>query len=84
MHQLRKWHVKKCQSKVFTMNDIEKQYARIFNSVSGKQVLNHLRSITIERRCGQNMTDSELRWWAAQNALVHQIESLIQRGNNLT
>lgn len=66
------------------MNDIEKHYARIFNSVSGKQVLNHLRSITIERRCGPNMTDSELRWWAAQNALVHQIESLIQKGSNLT
>jgi hypothetical protein len=66
------------------MNDIEKNYARTFNSASGKQVLNHLRSITIERRCGQNMTNDELRWWAAQNALVHQIENLIQRGNNPT
>ena len=59
------------------MNDIEKNYARIFNSPSGKQVLNHLRSITIERVLGQNASDDELRWWAAQTALVHQIESII-------
>ena len=66
------------------MNEIEKQYARTFSSVSGKQVLAHLRSLTIERILGQNVTDEELRWWAAQNALVHQIENLIKRGNNPT
>ena len=66
------------------MNDIEKNYARLFNSPSGKQVLNHLRSITIERVLGQNASDDELRWWAAQTALVHQIESIIKRGNNPT
>ena len=66
------------------MNEIEKQYARTFASVSGKQVLTHLRSLTIERILGQNVTDEELRWWAAQNALVHQIENLIKRGNNPT
>ena len=66
------------------MNDIEKQYARVFNSPSGKQVLNHLRSITIERVLGQNASDDELRWWAAQTALIHQIESIIKRGNNPT
>ena len=64
------------------MNDIEKQYARTFNSASGKQVLTHLRSITIERILGQNVSNEELRWWAAQNALIHQIENLIKRGNN--
>ena len=66
------------------MNDIEKHYARIFNTPSGKQVLNHLRNITIERIIGQNISNEDLRWWAAQNALVHQIENLIQRGNNPT
>ena len=66
------------------MIDIEKQYARTFASSSGKQVLNHLRSITIERIMGQNITNEELRWWAAQNALVHQIENFIKRGNNPT
>ena len=66
------------------MSDIEKQYARTFATPCGKQVLSHLRSLTIERVLGQNVTDSELRWWAAQKALVHQIENLIQRGNNPT
>ena len=60
------------------MNEIEKQYARTFASASGKQVLAHLRSLTIERILGQNVKDEELRWWAAQNALVHQIENLIK------
>ena len=66
------------------MKDIEKHYARIFSDFSGKQVLNHLRSITIERILGPNATNDDLRWWAAQNALVHQIESLIKKGNNPT
>jgi len=66
------------------MIDIEKQYARIFSGTSGKQVLNHLRSMTIERILGPNVSNDELRWWAAQKALVHQIENLIQRGNNPT
>ena len=66
------------------MIDIEKEYARIFSSASGKQVLKHLRSITVERIVGQNVTNDELRWWAAQNALVHQIENFVKRGNNST
>ena len=65
------------------MNEIEKQYARTFSNASGRAVLAHLRTITIERIMGPNVTDEELRWWAAQNALVHQIENFIQRGNNL-
>ena len=66
------------------MNEIEKHYARIFNTPSGKQVFNHLCSITKERVMGQNASDEDLRWWAAQTALVHQIEHLIKRGNNPT
>ncbi|MBR4624817.1 MAG: hypothetical protein IKP35_00075 [Alphaproteobacteria bacterium] len=66
------------------MKDIEKQYARTFLSASGKQVLAHLRSITVERIVGPNITNDDLRWWAAQNALIHQIENFIKRGNNPT
>ena len=66
------------------MTEIEKQYARTFSSASGKQVLAHLRSITVERILGQNITNDELRWWAAQKALVHQIEHFIKQGNNPT
>lgn len=66
------------------MTEIEKQYARVFAGNDGKQVLKHLRSITVERMFGPNVSDNELRWWAAQNALVHQIENLINKGNNPT
>ena len=66
------------------MNDIEKYYARIFNTPDGKQVLNHLRNITIERILGQNASNDELRWWCAQTSLVHQIENMVKRGNNPT
>ena len=66
------------------MNDIEKQYLRVFSSPAGKQVLNHLRSITIERKFGPNVTNDELRWWAGQKALVQQIECFIKKGNNPT
>lgn len=66
------------------MYDIEKHYARVFSGQSGKQVLSHLRSLTIEKILGPNVSDEELRWWAAQKALVHQIENLIHRGNNPT
>jgi len=66
------------------MEAIEKQYARVFAGHDGSQVLNHLRSITIERIFGSNVSDNELRWWAAQNALVHHIENLIKKGNNPT
>ena len=66
------------------MTEIEKQYARTFANESGNQVLAHLRSVTVERILGQNVTNDELRWWAAQCALVHQIENFIKRGNNPT
>ena len=67
-----------------TMSDIEKQYARLFSSYDGQQVLAHLQSLTISRVFGSNISNENLRWWAAQCALVHQIESLIKKGNNPT
>lgn len=66
------------------MQDIEKQYARTFATPSGKQVLIHLRSLTVERIIGPNASNEDLRWWAAQNALVHQIENLINKGKSPT
>lgn len=62
------------------MTEIEKNYTRCFGSPAGISVLTHLRNITIERTLGSNATDGELRWAAAQSALVRQIESLVARG----
>ena len=66
------------------MTDIEKQYARAFSTPSGKQVLTHLRSVTTGRVFGSNASNEDLRWWAAQCALVRQIENLVKKGNNPT
>ena len=65
------------------MQNIEKQYAQTFATFAGKQVLAHLRSITIERIIGPNVSNEDLRWWAAQNALSQHIENLVKKGNNL-
>lgn len=62
------------------MKDTEINYARTFATTSGKEVLKHLRKITIERVLGPNATDAELRSLEAQRSLVHQIENLIERG----
>ena len=43
-------------------------------------VLKHLRRITVERVLGPDATDAQLRGLEAQRALVHQIESMIERG----
>lgn len=58
------------------MTDIEKHFVRAFSTPSGRIVLEHLRKITIERVMGANVTNDELRWAAAQSALVHQIERM--------
>ena len=62
------------------MQEIEKMYARTFGGASGAAVIKHLRKITIERFLGPDATEAELRGLEAQRALVHQIESLIERG----
>lgn len=64
------------------MNNIEKQYARVFNTPAGRAVLEHMRKITIERTLGPNATDAELRWAEANRTFVHQIEQMISRGKN--
>ena len=61
---------------------MEKNFTRTFNTPTGALVLQHLRSITIERFLGANATEAELRTLEAQRALVHQIENLIERGKN--
>lgn len=62
------------------INETEKNYVRCFETYAGRKVIEHLRSITIERFLGTGATDSELRSLEAQRSLVYQIESLIKRG----
>ncbi len=60
--------------------DIEKNYARCFQTAAGRAVIEHLRSITVERFVGPDVSDAVLRTLEGQRALVHQIENLIKRG----
>lgn len=62
------------------MRETELNFARCFSTSAGVAVMAHLRRITIERVLGPNATDAELRGLEAQRALVHQIESIIERG----
>ena len=62
------------------MTDIEIDFARCFASSHGARVLEYLHRITIDRTLGVNASDNELRWAAAQCALVRQIDALISRG----
>lgn len=63
-------------------DNIEISFARTFGTAEGARVLAHLRSITIERFLGPDSTDAQLRALEGQRAMVHGIESLIERGNN--
>jgi len=62
------------------MTDLEQNYTRCFSTPAGAAVLEHLRTITILRPTCASTSDNELRWGAAQSALVRQIESMIARG----
>ncbi len=62
------------------MPDIDINYARCFSTPSGAMVLKHLRETIFNRTLGANATDAQLRWHAAQRALVQQIETHIVRG----
>lgn len=64
------------------MQELEKQYARTFQTPSGKAVLQHMRKITIERTLGPNASDNELRWNEANRAFVRQIENMIAHATN--
>ena len=62
------------------MKELDQNYERTFSTASGAMVLQHLRRITVERVLGPDASDAQLRGLEAQRALVHQIESMIERG----
>jgi len=56
---------------------ISQNFAQIFESPTGKEVLRYLRSITIEMVNGPNVTTEELRHLEGQRYLVGLIEQRI-------
>ncbi|MEG3618981.1 hypothetical protein V5T82_10990 [Magnetovibrio sp. PR-2] len=60
--------------------EIRLAYARCFSSPDGQRVLEHLRSMTLERAMGPNVSAEHLRHIEGQRQLVSTIEQLTQRG----
>lgn len=65
------------QRKSETDVEISQNFAQIFESPTGKQVLRYLRSITIEMVNGPNVTTEELRHLEGQRYIVGLIEQRI-------
>ena len=61
-------------------SNIEVDFVRVFNSVSGKRVLKYLISITLARYLAPNATDNELRYLEGERFLVSFILNMIKKG----
>ena len=60
---------------------ISQNFAQIFESPTGKEVLRYLRSITIEMVNGPNVTTEELRHLEGQRYIVGLIEQRTAHGH---
>ncbi len=63
--------------------EISENIATLFNSVTGKAVLQYLRSITIEMVNGPNVTTEELRHMEGQRYIVGLIENRINHAHKV-
>ena len=52
----------------------------VFNTVSGKEILKYLKSLTIEAVAGPNISDEELRHLEGQRYIVGLIQRRINKG----
>ncbi len=57
-------------------------FARCFVGPNGQVVLDHLKSLTLERALGPEADDRLLRHLEGQRQLVVYIQGLIERGRN--
>ncbi|MFZ1413936.1 MAG: hypothetical protein WAS73_05070 [Defluviicoccus sp.] len=55
-------------------------FARCFLSADGRQVLNHLRQLTVERALGPQASEALLRYVEGQRQLVLYVEALVAKG----
>lgn len=55
-------------------------FARCFSSADGRRVLDHLRSLTIERRLPVDVSEAALRHIEGQRHLVASIHALVAAG----
>lgn len=65
-------------------DQLEVAFARCFAGADGEAVLDHLRSVTLERALGPGSSDADLRHLDGQRCLVLHIQALIDRGRGLS
>lgn len=63
-------------------NKLNKIFAACFSSESGREVIRHLRQITIESVAGPNIGSNELFHREGQRYIIGLIEQRIGRGHN--
>lgn len=61
------------------VKDLQKAFLRCFSTLSGKQVLEFLKSQTTNHFLGANSTDNELRYLEGQRKLVFTILNMIKK-----
>lgn len=55
-------------------------FTRCFSTPEGRQVLKHLRSVTVDRAVGPSVSDAHLRHLEGQRQLVNHVLMLIAQG----
>jgi hypothetical protein len=60
--------------------DLRLAYARCFNGPDGEKVLNHLRTLTLDRALGPDASAQMLRHTEGQRQLVIYIQAQFERG----
>lgn len=60
--------------------EIEKSYARVFNTEDGKRVLAHLQTVAFMRAYSAESSDEQIRYAEGQRALVANVLRLISAG----
>jgi hypothetical protein len=59
---------------------LAREFARTFESASGKKVLEYLRSVTLGRYLGPGSSNEELRYLEGQRYLVSFISNMVRKG----
>ena len=65
-----------------THKDISKSYARVFSTVEGQRVLDHLQLTTLYRAQSPDTPDAQIRHQEGQRFVVFQILRQVERGRS--
>ncbi len=70
------------QLQLKTKDDLDIKFKRCFDTEAGKEVLKHLRSITLDQPCWVPGADASFGYSReGQNSIIREIEQRIKRAN---